>query len=88
MMAVDPADIRAFLGRDRASVEALKRRYWASRYRTLGPAATLAAAHELYAQLRAARPDYPGARARAADLAHHLELRRKLDRAAHGLALR
>jgi hypothetical protein len=82
MMAVDPADIRAFLGRDRASVEALKRRYWASRYRTLG------AAHELYAQLRAARPDYPGARARAADLAHHLELRRKLDRAAHGLALR
>jgi hypothetical protein len=85
---VDPADLRSFLDRDRESVSALKRRYWADRYRAEGPRATLEAAHQLYAQLRAARPDYPGDRERVADLAHHLDLRRKLDRVAHALSLR
>jgi hypothetical protein len=85
---VDPADIRSFLERDRASVEALKRRYWAERYRAVGPAVTLAAAHDLHAHLRATRPDYPGVRQRAADLEHHLELRRKLDQVARALSVR
>ena len=85
---MDPADLRSFVERDRESVSALKRRYWADRYRAEGPSATLEAAHQLHAQLRAARPAYPGDRERAADLAHHVELRRKLDRAAHALSLR
>lgn len=85
---MDPADLRAFLARDRAAVFALKRRYWADRYRREGAAAILKATHALYAQLRSRRPDFPGDSARAADLAHHVELRRKLDRAARALSVR
>jgi hypothetical protein len=85
---MDPASIREFARRNRAEVEASKQRYWVQQYRTLGPARTVRASQALWQFVRRLRPDWPTARDRAEDLAHHIELKRRIDRTAHAVAAR
>lgn len=88
LQGVDPASIQEFARRNRAEVRASKQRYWAEQYRALGPARTIGASQALWQYVRRLRPDWPTARDRAEDLAHHVELKRKIDRAAHAVAAR
>ena len=60
-----------------------KRALVAERYRTLGPAASLAAAQRLREHWRRLHPSGPSPEMRQADLAAHLALKEKLDRASH-----
>ena len=85
---VDPANIREFAHRNRAEVQASKQRYWAELYRAHGSACTVRASQALWQYMRRLRPDWPTARDRAEDLAHHVELKRMIDRAAHVFAAR
>ncbi len=85
---MDPASIREFARRNRAEVQASKQRYWAEQYRAYGPARTIRAGQTLWQYMRRLRPDWPTARDQAEDLAHHVELKRKIDRAAHAFAAR
>jgi len=80
---VDREAVRAFVGRDRDAVAALKRAYHAERFRERGAAAGFAAGQALREHARRVRPDWPTSRDRDADLAHHVELKRRLERAAH-----
>jgi hypothetical protein len=80
---VKPSDVEAFVGRDWARVRALDEAHWAERWRSEGPAATLTASESLFEHMRSVRPEWPTPRDREEDLAHHLELCAKLDRAAH-----
>lgn len=88
LWTVDPASIQAFAHRNRAEVAASKLRYWAEQYRMLGPACTLRASQALWQHMRQLRADWPTARDRAADFAHHVALKGKIDRAAHAFAAR
>lgn len=85
---VKPADIREFAHRNRAEVEALKQRYWAEQHRVFGNARTAHVSQALWRYMRRLRPDWPSAHDRAQDLAHHIELKRKIDQAAHAFATR
>jgi len=85
---VDPANIREFAHRNRAEVQASKQRYWAVQYRAFGHARTLQVSQALWQYMRRLRPDWPTAEDRAEDLAHHVGLKRKIDRAAHALTAR
>lgn len=85
---VDVDNLRRFADRDRASVERLKRAYWIRMYREQGGLATWRAGVALFEHARRVRPDFPTADDRAADLAHHVELKGLLDRASRALALR
>jgi hypothetical protein len=76
--AMNPADIRAFLQRDRASVEEEKQSYWVDVYRELGPDGTMAAAARMYAYARTVRPDFPSDADLADDLAHQVAFKRRL----------
>ena len=72
----------------RAPVEQLKREHWAREFREHGGLATLRAGHALYEYARRVRPDLPTERDRTEDLAHHVALKRLLDRASRALAFR
>lgn len=85
---MDPASVREFVHRNRDEVRASRQRYWAQQYRALGPARTIRASKVLWQFVRRLRPDWPTARDRAEDLAHHAELKRRIDRAAHAVAAR
>ena len=85
---MDPADLRAFARRDRTAVESLKREHSAPRFQEQGGLATLRAGHTLYEYARLLRPDIPRERDRADDLAHHIALKRLLDRASRRLLAR
>lgn len=85
---MNPAHVRAFAQRDRTEIERLKIAHWARVYRERGEQATLEVGHLLYEQARRVLPDFPSERARAEDLACHIELKRLLDRASHALAVR
>ncbi len=85
---MDPADLRAFARRDRSTVEQEKREHWAREFREHGGLATLRAGHALYEYARRVRPDLPTERDRAEDLAHHVALKRLLDRASHAIPFR
>jgi hypothetical protein len=76
--------VRAFARRDWERVGALKRAYHAQRIRGGDPDAGFLLAQRLREHVRGIRPDWPSARERADDLAHHLELKGKLERAARG----
>lgn len=80
--------IQAFAERDWKSVERAKRRHWAERFRKAGSAATFAAGQALRELARQVRADWPTERDSADDLAHHLELKRALERAADGFLTR
>ncbi len=79
---MDADSIREYARRYRELVAADKLRHWASQYERLGPVATWEAGQRLRDHMRIVQPDWPSARDRAADLADHIELKRKLDRTA------
>lgn len=83
-----PIDAYAFVGRDWASMAALKRLHWAERFHAEGSQATVRASSALWEHVRRIKPDWPTERDRRADLAHHIEFKRLLDRTAHGFARR
>jgi len=85
---MDPEHLRAFARRDRSAVEQLKREHWARQFREHGGLAALRAGHALYEYARRVRPDIPTEQDRADDLAHHIALKRLLDRASGVLAVR
>lgn len=85
---MDPASIREFARRNRAEVQESKQRYWAEQYRAHGPAGAIRTSQALWQYVRRLRPDWPTARERAEDLAHHVAVKRKIDRAAHAFAAR
>ena len=85
---VDLANIREFAHRNRAEVQASKQRYWAAQHRAFGPARTLEVSQALWQYMRRLRPDWPTAADRAEDLAHHVGLKGKIDRAAYALTAR
>ena len=79
--------MRAFLERDHEAADALKREYWAERFRA-DWRSTWDVSQSLLAHARSVRPEYPSDGDREADLAAHILLRARLDRAAHALARR
>jgi hypothetical protein len=79
---MDDDAIRAFATRDRRPVERAKRIYWSERFRRGGSEATFRAGQEIRRFARALLPGWPSRRDRDRDLAHHLELKRALERAA------
>lgn len=76
--SMNPADIRAFVRRDRAPVEEEKRAYLAEAYREGGPEETLLAAARMYEYARAVRPDFPTEADLAEDLAHQVAFKKRL----------
>ena len=80
--------IRAFVGRDRDAVDALKRAHHARRHREQGGAAGFAVGSVLLEHARRVRPDWPTPRDREADLAHHVALKSLLDRVADAFTRR
>ena len=80
---MDPEAVRAFVGRDWARVDALKRAYHADRARGAEPHAGFVLSQALREHARRVRPDWPTPRDRTEDLNHHVDLKRKLERAAH-----
>jgi hypothetical protein len=84
--AVDAASARRFLDRPWALLRTAKRRHWAEEVAARGPEAPLRAARALWLHMRRVRPDWPSDAERAEDLAHHLDLKGCLDRAARALA--
>lgn len=85
---MDRDAIRAFVARDRDLVAALKRDHHARRYRASRGTWGLDAARMLRDHARKVRPDWPTARDRADDFAHHVTLKRRIDRAAHAFCAR
>jgi hypothetical protein len=83
---MDRHAVEAFVRRPWGAVEALKRAYHAGRFRERGAAAGLEVAWPLWEHARRVRPDWSTPRDRAEDLAHHVELKRRLDRAARAFA--
>ena len=83
-----PDDVRAFVGRDWAAIAASKRAYWAERYRLEGSLPARQASTALYEHARGLRSAIFGDAYRADDLAHHLQIRERLDRAARAIACR
>lgn len=85
---MDRDALRGYLDRDRASVESNKRAYHVQRYRLAGATFGLDANAGLREWVRRVRPDWPTARDRADDLAHHVTLKALLDRCADAFAVR
>jgi hypothetical protein len=61
---------------------------WARAFREHGFRVTLDAGHALFEHARRLRPDFPTERDRAEDLAHHVALKRLLDRARRAFTVR
>jgi hypothetical protein len=80
-------DLRAFANRDWAAVARSKRDFWAERFRLAGsePARTAATALLEHARRHGVTPS---ARDREDDLAGHLRIRDRLDRAARAFTRR
>jgi len=85
---VDRDAIRAFVARDRDRVAALKRDHHARQHRASRGKSGLEAARVLREYARKVRSDWPTARDRDEDLAHHVALKRRIDRAAHAFCAR
>ncbi|MBA3949451.1 MAG: hypothetical protein H0X44_05830 [Acidobacteria bacterium] len=81
-------DVEAFVHRDWAAVQDSKSAYWADQFRRHGWGAAWRAADALWVDVRLAQPEYPSAADRERDLAHHLTLRARLDRAASAFTSR
>ncbi len=79
---MDPQHLRDYAGRAWHLVAAHKHAYWPRALRQHGDLATFEASQALWLHMRQVRPEWPSAEERAEDLAHHVTLRRALDRAA------
>jgi hypothetical protein len=82
---VDPRHLRAYAARPWNLVAARKRAFWANARQDRGVLATFEASQALWVHMRRVRPDWPSAAERQADRAHHVALKRALDRAASAL---
>lgn len=85
---MDRDAIRDFVARDRERVAALKRDHHARRYRASRGTSGLEAGEVLREYARKVRPDWPTARDRDEDFAHHVAMKRRIDRAAHAFPAR
>jgi hypothetical protein len=85
---VDPNDLRAFANRDWAAAERGKQDYWVARYRGDGAAPARQASAMLLEHARRLGAAGLTDGERRDDLAHHLQLRDRLDRAARAFARR
>ena len=79
---MNPADARAYVERPWGGAEALKADYWAEEFARRGSAATVEASDALWHHMRQLHPDWPSDEERREDLAHHVALKRAIDRAA------
>jgi hypothetical protein len=83
---IDRADLETLLRRDRAEVERERNRFWARQRELMGPAASLRASESLSHHMRSVQPDWPSAREREADLAHHVTWTTLVDRVGRALS--
>ncbi len=74
-------DLRAYARRPWHVAAALKQEYWA-RESAARPLATFEVSQALWVHMRQLRPDWPTEAERQEDLAHHVALKRAIDRAA------
>ncbi len=79
---VNPEDLRAYARRAWHAAEALKQEHWAREVAERGCLATFEASQALWEHMRRLRPDWPSPEERREDLAHHVALKRAIDRAA------
>lgn len=77
---MDRQDLLAFSRRNWAQLAELKAEHWRERRERLGPAEGVRMAELLRQHVRRTRPDWPDARQRAEDLAHHIRLGEMLRR--------
>ena len=82
LRGVDPRHLRAYVERDGAVAERLTQEHRAREFADRGPAATLDASPARGRLRRRVRPDWPADQERLVDLAHHIALKRAIDRAA------
>lgn len=85
---MDRRAIEAFVGRDWRAVARSKVAYWADRFRQDGWRPAWDASDALLFDVRRARLDFPTEQDRDLDFAAHLQLRDRMDRAAHALTRR
>jgi len=78
---VDDDDLPAYAHRPWRVVAAQKQEHWA-RELSKNPLATFEASQALWVHMRPVNPDWPTEAERREDLAHHIELKRAIDRAA------
>jgi hypothetical protein len=83
---VDPEDLKAYARRAWGAAEALTEEHWAREAAERGPMTAFEASQALWAHMRAIRPDWPTPDDRREDVAHHVALKRLIDRAAGVLA--
>ncbi len=74
-------DLRAYTHRPWHVTAALKQEHWA-RELARNPLATFEASQALWVHMRQINPDWPTKAERQEDLAHHIALKRAIDRAA------
>ena len=74
-------DLRAYAGRPWHVAAGLKEEHWA-RELARNSLATFEASQALWVHMRQVNPDWPTAAERREDLAHHVALKRAIDRAA------
>jgi hypothetical protein len=79
---MNPRDLIALAKRAWTAAGASEREHWGREYAARGEAVTFQASQALWIHMRAVRPDWPSEQERRADLAHHVALKRLLDRAA------
>ena len=79
---MESGDARAYVNRGWSAAEALDQEHWAREFARRGPGATRGASEALWAHMRLLRPDWPSNDERLDDLAHHLALKRAIDRLA------
>lgn len=75
-------DLQAYARRPWHLLAALERDHWARQLVARGPLATFEISQGLWTHMRSVRPDWPTETDRRADLAHHVALKRAIDRAA------
>ena len=82
---ISKAQIKAFAKRDWEKISELDSSYWAEEYRRNGAESSLKAAEALRRHMKLLHPEWPDKAQRAADLQHHIKIKRLLDQAANGL---
>jgi len=80
--------IREFVNRPREAVESLKAEWWASHADADEEGSALHVGHALLEHARHVDASFPSAEYLAADLEHHILLKKRLDRASQALARR
>ncbi len=81
---VNPEQLRALAGRAWDQIAIHKASYWTRRRAQAGVASAFVAAEALRARMRAMHPQWPDARQRELDLAHHMRVAELLQRAHEG----